>query len=150
MIRIDDLSLEYGLPKASVEDTGLEPDSIESKLRNSADPVEGIWEEFDRTLDESKLRIGGRYRLAIIKAPEGYSIVYLSGAVKNPTLWKRGMVKGTLLKTSFPDVYDIEWKSAGGGKVDGEIKAQREGSVIAIQFPYHNSTLRLRKVEKSD
>lgn len=150
MIRIDDLSLEYGLPKASVEDTGLDSDSIENKLLNSTDPIEGIWEEFDRTLDESKLRMGGRYRLAIIKAPEGYSIVYLSGAVKNPSLWKRGMVKGTLLKTSFPDVYDIEWRSAGGGKVDGEIKAQREGSVIAIQFPYHNSTLRLRKVEKAD
>lgn len=150
MIRIDDLSLEYGLPKASIEDTGLDLDSIENKLLNSIDPIEGVWEEFDRSLDESKLRMGGRYRLAIIKAPEGYSIVYLSGAVKNPTLWKRGMVKGTLLKTSFPDVYDIEWKSVGGGKVDGEIKAQREGSVIAIQFPYHNSTLRLRKVEKAD
>ncbi len=148
-ISIDDISIEYGLPKVMAYDPE-DFDSVFNSISASADPMVGIWEEFDRTLDESNLRMGGKYRLAINKAPEGYQILYLSGALKSPSLWKKGMKKGFLYTTSFPDIYNLEWISAGGEKLSNDIKAQREGNLINIQFPYQSSSLRLRKIENPE
>lgn len=145
-VRIDDISIEYEPSKIFPESAARNIDSLLMTLKKSGDPMEGIWEEFDRNLDESQIRMGGRYRFAIEKNPSGYTLIYLSGAGKNPAEWKRGMVKGKLRGTSFSDIYDLEWITSEGDTYPSEIKAQRENDIITIQFPYQNSTLRLSKV----
>ena len=117
------------------------------RLSRSQDPMEGLWEEFDREMEENKMRPGGRYRLALAERPGGYDIVYLSGALKNPEAWEEGLLKGRLEKTSFRNVFRVEWFDVEGNPVAGETVAQFETpDLLTISFPYQDSRLRLRRV----
>ncbi len=116
------------------------------RLRQSADPHEGVWEEFDRMIDESKLRSGGRYRLAIAERPGGYDIIYLSGAVKNSGEWEEGALKGKLESTSFKGIYSLTWLDSEGKPLPGEGKAQFDSDMLTMNFPYLDSQIRLRRV----
>lgn len=128
-----------------------DPDVRESYFRRSTDDMEGIWEIFDRQLEDAVLRVGGEYRLAIVSRGNGrdYDMIYLGGAVKNGSSWVAGMRKGTLRGTSFSGVYDVEWLDPAGRLLDGDIKAQLTSrGVVTFQFPDHaGSSLRLRKVK---
>lgn len=122
-------------------------EALMDRLNKSTDPIEGIWVELDRTLDESMLRPGGDYRLAIISAGEGYDIVYLSGAAKRPGSWREGDVKGHLTPNRVKGVYRVEWVDSEGETLPGEIRAQYEGTkILDIQLPYLGSGLRLKKI----
>ncbi len=107
---------------------------------------EGYWMVYDRALDESLLRMGGDYRMAIVKDNDRYLIIYLSGATVNATAWRPGMVKGYLYPTPFDGVYDTTWVDPSGRPMQKDIRAQREGeNLLRIQFPYQDSILRLAK-----
>lgn len=125
------------------------PDVRKSYFSRSSDEMEGEWEVFDRMLEDSELRSGGNYRLALIARNGGYDMIYLDGAVKNYDKWNAGMYKGRLDTTSFGNVFDVEWLDPSGAKIDGEIKAQLSSpEILTFQFPDHGgSTLRLRKVK---
>lgn len=150
------------------------PEAMQRRFAVSEDPMEGYWVMFDRTLDESLLMPGGDYRLAIVKdnaaflsehdngasiAPNGnipsksttadsqYLIIYLSGAVKNASQWQPGMVKGRLVPDSFPGIFSLIWYDADGSPLSHGLKAQRgDGETLLLQFPYQQSSLRLRKL----
>lgn len=124
------------------------PDVLASYLQRSKDSIEGIWEVFDYTLEETLLKKGGQYRLAIIADGKGnYEMAYLDGAMKLPAEWKRGMLKGRLIATHFPGVYDVVWYAPDREKIPGDNKAQIEQEgVLSLQFPAHTSTLRLRRI----
>lgn len=120
--------------------------NLEEYLRKSTDPREGFWAIYDRTLEDNYLRMGGDYRLAIVRNGEDYDIVYLRGAEKNPGLWKSGMLKGRLKASAFKDVYDVEWIDSAGEKCES-IKAQYEAELFRFVFTELSSELRLAKVE---
>lgn len=120
--------------------------NIMDKISKSDDSHEGLWEEFDRNLDENKLRSGGRYRLAIVECVGGYDIIYLSGAAKNAELWEEGALKGKLKSTPFKGIYDLEWLDTEGNLLPGDCKAQFSSDLLTLQFPYLDSQLRLRRV----
>lgn len=119
-----------------------------SYFSRSEDPVEGEWEIFDRTLDDTQLRVGGEYRLAIVARNGGYDMIYLSGSQKNASTWRAGMAKGSLEATSFGNVFDVVWLDPAHSPIQGEIKAQFSApDVLVLQFADHASTLRLRKTK---
>lgn len=91
-----------------------DPDVRASYFARSVDPVEGVWAVYDRSLDDTRLRMGGSYRLAIVADADGYQLIYLDGAVKNPDRWEAGATKGRLNRTSFKGVYDVIWLDGGG------------------------------------
>lgn len=127
------------------------PDVRQSYFSRSSDEIEGVWEVFDRMLDESRIVAGGNYRLAIVNHADGYELIYLSGAKILPQSWHSGMKKGALKSTSFQGIFDVCWLDPSGKPLPGEIKAQYESpGILTLQFPAHGaSTLRLRKIKEN-
>lgn len=145
-LSIDNISLKIsGVAEHSRISQYADIEDLKSYLKRSSDPMEGIWMIFDRMLEEDRLRLGGDYRLAFVKTHEGYDIIYVDGALKNPNAWKCGTIKGRLVAGPFDDVYNIEWIGVSGEKIEGA-KAQYEDPLLRIIFPDHSSEIRLRKV----
>lgn len=117
------------------------------RIATSADPLEGVWEHLDRQMDESLLRPGGEYRLMIAKTKEDtYNIYYLDGARINPGRWRAGMKKGELSMTS-PGRYTLLWRDAEGEwMLHGLKAAMEEEGILSLLFPYHTSSVRLRRI----
>lgn len=116
-------------------------------LEHSEDPAEGYWCVLDRSLEESLLRMGGDYRLAMVKAFDGYDLVYLEGARTCASAWTPGMRKAHLSSTDIDNVWNVAWTDAEGVVLENSVKGQFENAtLLTIQFPYQNSTLRLAKI----
>ncbi len=146
-LRVDWLKAVFSGPPAGRRDLIKNPDSLRAYMARSSDPVEGIWEIFDRSLDEDYLRPGGKYRLAAIADANGYDLVYIDGATKNPGLWQPGMLKVRLDKTSFKNIFDVVWYDVQGNPVETETAAEfTQPGMLTFQFPHYSSTLRMRKV----
>ncbi len=145
-IQLDNIILSFGENEYKRVELKGERKNLDEYLQRSMDPIEGIWMIFDRTLEDDYLRIGGDYRVAIIKTPDGYDIVYLSGAKVNHSEWEEGMSKGRLVPSAFEDIFYVEWNDAEHKAVPMEIKAQHEEGLLKIVFPAAGSELRLRKV----
>ena len=154
-ILVSDISLSSGAPAPRVSPlfNGLTVADTEVHIREiveqSDDPLEGYWDMFDRTLDESLLKLGGDYRFAVVRNGDVYELIYLAGAVTNRGLWQPGMVKGVLTPTSFPDLFNLKWIDAEGKSLSHSVTAQSSyNGTLTLQFPYHSSTLRLRKAHR--
>lgn len=146
LLQVSDISLNLVYPASSPSEWNGE-EAFKKRVKNSKDPLEGYWAIFDRDLEESLLRPGGDYRLAIMKEGDRYVAFYLSGAVVNNKKWRQGMVKAILVPGNFPEVYNVEWFDAEGAPISESVVAQIEGEeILSIQFPYHSSSLRLRKI----
>lgn len=117
-------------------------------LERSSDSMEGIWGVFDLMLEDDRLRMGGDYLLALVKSDTGYDILYIGGAVKNPSSWSPGILKGRLVASPFEGIYNVEWIDVTGKTVEG-IKAQSDNGLLRLVFPDDSSELRLRKVTSS-
>lgn len=117
-------------------------------LAASRDMMEGYWQNMDRSLEESLLRLGGDYRYAMVRDGDGYDLLYLSGARINATGWRPGMVKASLRPSGIKGVWNVTWHDAMHRPMSHEIKAQTDASgSLTIQFPYQNSQLRLHRSE---
>lgn len=120
---------------------------LRERLLNPVDRNEGLWEVYDRQLEESMLRSGGDYRLAMLRDGKDYELIYVDGADKNPEIWRPGMVKARLVATPFDDVYDVVWLDAGMNPVPGDIKAQFiPPSLLSVSFASRSSALRLKRI----
>lgn len=126
----------------------LTQEEVEYRLANSADPTEGRWRVLDHTLDESSLKLGGEYTLAVVRRPDGtYEIIYESGATVNPRAWSPGMIKGEMRPTGIEGVYDLEWRDSGGMPIRVQAKAQRESAdILTLHFPRLGSTVRFQRL----
>lgn len=146
---VSDVSLrsEDGDPALSA--TLYDRETLKKLLENPSDSIEGIWAVFDRTLEETLLRSGGDYRLAIVRNGESFDIVYLSGAKVNASAWREGMLKGRLHPSPFEGIFHLEWIDSEGKTLSHEIDAQTgDDRTLQIQFPYHSSVMRLRKIRQ--
>lgn len=147
-IMVSDIALEPAGPQA-MQAPGKWADTamLRDYLLQSSDPLEGYWTVFDRSLDETLLRLGGDYRLAIVKNGVNYEVVYLGGATVNAAKWLPGMTKAILRPDAFPGIYNLEWIDSEGNSLSHELKAQcGEGNTLSLQFPYQDSAVRLRKI----
>lgn len=148
-LSVTDISLDLNPGKGS----GFFPeyadyDFLDKRFKISEDPLEGYWVVFDRELEESLLKMGGDYKMALVKEDEKYLLIYLEGARVNSSLWKAGKVKGILHPSHFKGIYEATWIDSQGLPLSHEIKAQEgEGGTLTFSFPYQSSTIRLRKIE---
>lgn len=124
------------------------PDVRNTHFSRSADPHEGVWCEFDRQFDASRLEPGGTYTLALVADGDSYLIVYLDGARRNGGAWQPGRTKGYLRPTPFGGIYDLEWISASGQTLPGEAKAQfGNDGLLRLHFVDHDSVIRFAKIK---
>ncbi|MCC8113733.1 MAG: hypothetical protein LIP03_06990 [Bacteroidales bacterium] len=125
-------------------------ESIDQYLLTTTDPLEGKWCYIDRDVDQNRASIGGKYTLAIVKSPDGqgYDIVYLSGADKEPEKWPELRIKGRLAPTIFANNYDMVWIEAGGRALtdDNNAVLSADGALLTLKFPIYKSQLRLRRM----
>lgn len=148
-LTVTDIMLKDDSPLSSLTPSPWKGEKeFEALLKKSKDPLEGYWTIFDRDLEESLLRLGGNYRLAIMKNGENYSVIYLSGATIHNKKWEQGMLKAILTPGDFQNVFKVEWFDAEGNPLSNSIIVQREDDVLTIQFPYQNSSIRLRKIAR--
>lgn len=128
--------------------TDWTPDSLAEKLRNSNDPMEGIWSFFDRTTDDNRARLGGRYSLACVSdGHTGYLLLYLDGAEVNASGWRPMMIKGRLTATQYENNYDLKWYDSMMEVMGREDFAvyDEEARLLTLQFPIHRSKIRFAK-----
>jgi threonine/homoserine/homoserine lactone efflux protein len=125
-------------------------DALLAHLRRSSDYVEGVYAQLDYDMDESLLRLGGNYRVAVVaddSAEKTYSIIYLDGARVKNSKWIPGMMKGVLTPLSTPGVFSLRWFDADMVPLEKDLSATMvDRNTLSLLFPYQNSTLRLQKV----
>ena len=147
-ILISDIDIDYKTEGDNINPVSL--DGLRQYLDQSKDPLEGYWAIYDRELEENLIKLGGDYIMACIQDGSNYKFIYLEGAATNRDEWTPGDVKITLYPTSFPGIFNVEWIDAMKDRISNEIKAQQgEGQSLLIQFPYHSSKIRLRKLPSS-
>ena len=126
-------------------------EALDEYLANSIDPVEGYWCYLDRDMEERWLRIGGRYTLAVVRADDGYDLIYIDGAQVKKSLWNPGMLKGHMVKTVFSGNYDLTWIDATMEPIGEDAYASIEnGVILTFNFPVFKSQVRFAKVIERD
>lgn len=116
---------------------------------DSIENIEGLWTYLDRNIDETNLKLGGKYQLAIIKDNNGsYNILYYDGAVVNRGKWNCGMIKGRLFPTRFKDNYDLVWYDSSFYVMKDDTYATIEDeNIITLYFPSEKGQIRFVKQE---
>ena len=122
-------------------------EALDEYLANSTDPVEGYWKYLDRDMEEKWLRLGGRYTLAVVRADDGYDIIYIDGAQVKKAQWQPCMLKGHFVKTIFSGNYDLYWIDATMEPISEDAYVTIEnGVILALNFPIFKSQVRFAKV----
>lgn len=126
-------------------------DALEQYLAASTDPVEGYWRYLDRDMEDKWLRLGGRYTLAVVRADDGYDLIYIDGAQVKKSQWQPCMLKGHITKTQFSGNYDLRWIDATMEPIDEDCYATVEnGVILSLNFPIYKSQVRFAKVLSLD
>ena len=126
-------------------------EALDEYFAVSSDPIEGYWQYLDRDMQDEWLRMGGRYTLAIVRADDGYDIIYIDGAQVKKSMWQWGMLKGHLTKTIFSGNYDATWIDATMEPIDEDVQASIEnGIILTLNFPVYKSQVRFSKVLEID
>lgn len=126
-------------------------DALDDYLANSSDPMEGYWKYLDRDMEEKWLRMGGRYTLAVVRADDGYDLLYINGAQVKKSQWQPCMKKGHLTKTIFSGNYDLIWIDATLEPISEDAYATIEnGVILTLNFPIYKSQVRFVKLMKNE
>ncbi len=121
-------------------------DELDQYLSSSTDPIEGYWKYLDRDMEEKWLRLGGRYTLAVVRADDGYDLLYIDGAQVKKSQWHPCMVKGHITKTQFSGNYDLRWIDATMEPIGEDAYATVEnGVILTLNFPIYKSQVRFAK-----
>lgn len=109
--------------------------------------IEGFWGYLDRNIDETKLKLGGKYQLVVIENNVGgYDLLYYSGAVVNSVKWTSGMLKGHLFPTGFENNYDLVWYDSVFGEFNDDTYVTIEGNnIMTLYFPKEKGQIRFVK-----
>lgn len=135
-----------GMPLQRIATTWTR-EALDQHFATSDDPIEGYWQYQDRDMEDTWLRLGGRYTVAIVASNGGYDIIYLDGAQVNATQWQPGLLKGHISKTIFDGHYDLRWIDATFCPISLDAYAALDNGVLmTLSFPVYKSQLRLSKV----
>lgn len=127
--------------------TGYTYRQIDSIVANTKDTIEGYWLYLDRVMDGKKSRLGGKYRLAIIRNGAGYDVLYMSGAEVYPHIWKPLMLKGRLEDTQFVDNYNAVWYDSQKKEIEDEGYATFADNILTIHLPLNGIVVRFQKLK---
>lgn len=150
--------------------TGLTAESVAALAAESSDAVCGIWSLLDFDLDDSYMRIGGDYTIAVVplrtladeeRMPDicrdmpddALAIVYLSGASADAWRWTPGMIKGFLFPSQIGGAWRVRWHDSEGLPLDepetvsmATATLEDGATILRLSFPERYSTVRfLRK-----
>ncbi len=120
---------------------------IDSVVANTKDYKEGYWLYLDRIMGGEKSRLGGKYRLAIVRNGAGYDVLYMSGAEVYPHIWKPLMLKGRLEDTQFVDNYNAVWYDAKKKEIKDEGYATFADNILTIHLPLQGMEVRFQKLK---
>ena len=137
-----ELSMHTDMQKLGL--TEYTKEQIDEIIKNNPyDYNVGYWDYADRSTDDNKFILGGKYQLAIIPDEnQGYKVLYVSGATKYPEYWIPYTIKGVMKLTPIINQYDLDWYSSKKELFNEECFALFEGGLLTIQFPLQNSTVR--------
>lgn len=135
---------EYDISK-TLFTQNTEQTLIEKFKISSASSIEGFWSYLDRNNDPDWARLGGRYRLALVKNANDFDIIYIGGAEINKLNWKEGMIKGRLKSTIFQNHYDVEWYDSMFDIINEDSHATIKDSILTIEFPIYKTQIRFYK-----
>lgn len=126
-------------------------EALDEYFSASSDPMEGYWKYLDRDMNDQWLRLGGRYTLAVVRADDGYDLIYIDGAQVKKSMWQPGMLKGHMVKTIFSGNYDLSWIDATMEPIDKDAYASVEnGVILTVSFPVFKSQVRFTKMINFD
>ena len=143
--KVSNLIVETVLNKECRLQTSYKEQDLLLQFLSSANGDEGFWTYLDRDVDLDYARLGGKYRLALVKNNEGYLIIYIDGAETNKYKWREGMIKGVLKSTIFKNHYDLVWYDSTFDVIDCEANAFIENSILTLNFPLYKSSIRFFK-----
>lgn len=131
-----------------IDKCDIDEQSLRAYFSSSTDSNEGIYEYLDSDINTTQSRLGGFYRLAIIKSDGGgYDVIYLSGAQENSRNWSSGMVKGKLSPTIFQNHYNMTWIDSEMEDDMTELSAELDGTMIVAHFPKERAVIRFSRVK---
>lgn len=120
--------------------------SLKKHFEQSTDPCEGFWTFFDKELSEDRLKLGGRYTIALVNNGNGYDIIYVDGAKVNNHDWSCGMLKGQISPTQFIDNFSLVWYDAMMKPFVNDVYATIENyALLSLYFPAQKSCIRFAK-----
>ena len=123
-------------------------DSLYSYLASSTDSIEAVWEYMDREVNTDKATLGGLYRIATVRAGDGYDIIYLGGSDHYKSRWKPLHLRGHMVATQFVNNFDLYWPEASRTltfKTDTYASYDAHLSLLTLHFPIYESSVRFRK-----
>ncbi len=134
--------------KPIVDKYDIDEQRLLSYFNSSYDSNEGIYEYLDSDINTTQSRLGGFYRIAIIKNDVGgYDVIYLSGAQENSRNWSAGMVKGKLSPTIFQNHYNLTWIDSEMEDDMTELSAELDGTMLVAHFPKERAIIRFSRVK---
>lgn len=133
-------------PANSLE-THLNREALDRHFAQTKNPYEGYWTYLDRDMEDTWLKIGGRYTIALVETLNGYDIIYVDGAQVWKSQWHTGMKKGEIKNTIFTDNFNGKWIDATLEPITQDVYATFEsGVILTIKFPVYKSQIRFSKV----
>jgi len=122
-------------------------EALNRHFAQSKNPYEGFWTYLDRDMEDTWLKLGGRYTIALVENENGYDVIYVDGAQVKKSMWHTGMKKGEMTKTIFTDNFNGVWIDATLEPIDQDVFATFESGVILnFKFPVYKSQIRFSKV----
>ncbi len=132
--------------KEDLHKTEYTQSKLDSIFEHSRDPNEGYWRYLDRNMDETLMKLGGKYRIAVVRVDDGYELLYAGGATTLSNLWQPYMLKGKLTATPFIDNYDLVWHNAKKEPISDEAYAFFSENILTLKMPLLKAEVRFYKV----
>lgn len=122
-------------------------EALDLHFASSKNPYEGYWTYLDRDMEDTWLKLGGRYTIALVETDSGYDVIYVDGAQVKKSQWTTGMKKAEMTKTIFTDNFNGKWYDATLDPIDQDVYATFEsGVILSFKFPVYKSQIRFSKV----
>ena len=146
-VAIERAVLTINNEKQTIPPTLWTIEALDQHFEESLDPNEGYWKYLDRDMEDTWLKLGGRYTLALVRANDGYDLIYIDGAQVKKSQWLPGMRKGHIARTAFVGNYDLDWTDATMEPLphDDSYATIDNGVILTLHFPAYNSQVRLAK-----
>ena len=122
-------------------------EALDRHFETSKNPFEGYWVYLDRDMEDTWLKMGGRYTIALVETSTGYDVIYIDGAQVKKSQWQAGMKKAEMKKTIFTDNFTGTWIDATFQPIDEDVYVTFEsGVILTFKFPVYKSQMRFSKV----
>lgn len=137
------------IDKGTIEQTHWNRYTLDQYFtNNTTSMIEGFWDVLLSNRMISNVKMGGKYKFAIVKDEEIYKLIYIDGAEIYPGKWNEGAVKA-ILKPNIVGYYEVVWYDAECEMIDN-IMAAQTGNEIIFEFLDEGTELILQRTTNYD